>query len=167
MQESDIIALCRKGEMEGYRLLYERFARPLLHTGLRMLGNSGDAEDAVQETFVKVYRAIGGFRGTARFSTWLFRIHMRVCLDMMKKRRPAMQLADTDRRSPVPDYELTLALKKGVDTLPRQQKACFVLYAVEGFRQQEIGEILGIETGTVKAHIHHAKQRLRSLIERE
>lgn len=154
--------------MEGYRQLYERYARPLLHIGLRMLGNSGDAEDAVQETFIKVYRGIGGFKEASRFSTWLFRIHLRVCLDLLKKRKkPLLDIVRKDVQTAAPDYELKLALKKGVNALPPQQKACFVLYAVEGFKQQEIGEILNIETGTVKAHIHHAKKRLRSLLEKE
>jgi len=168
MQETDIITRCRNGELTGYRLLYQRYAAPLLHTGLRMLKDEQDAEDAVQITFIRVYRHLGTFRGESGFATWLFRIHMRVCFDMLKKRkRSGADPLTGEHGAPAPDYDLSLALQKGIELLPSQQKACFILYAVEGFKQREIAEILNIRTGTVKAHICHAKKRLRDLLIKE
>ena len=165
MQENDIILLCRQGDLDGYRQLYDRYSQPLLHTGIRMLHNRQDAEDAVQQTFVKLFRGIGSFRFESKFSTWLFRIHMRVCLDMLKKmKHVSMQVIDSAVSKVEPDYELKMQLEHAMNRLPARQKACFVLWAVEGMKQHEIAKILNLKLGSVKANIFHAKKKLRHLM---
>jgi len=162
MNEKTMILLCTQGDMKGFRALFERFRNPLLSTGMRMLGNSHDAEDAVQNTFMKVYKSIKDFKYKSSFSTYLFSIHMRVCLDMLrKKKRSRMQVLSPGMAAEKPDYSLRMQLEQAIGGLPVQQRACFVLFAVQGFKQAEIADMLGIATGSVKANIFHARMKLQ------
>ena len=132
---------------------------------MRILGQQEDAEDAVQMTFIKLYRGIQKFRYDSKFSTYLFRILMNVCFDQLEKRKKMrMQVLDTANLSHRPRLDLRMDLEEAIDALPEQQKACFVLFAVEEFKQSEIAEIMGLSLGGVKSNIHHAKTRLRAML---
>jgi len=161
-----MIAMCRRGDLAGYRLVYERYSGPLLRTALRTLGRAQDAEDAVQETFLKLYRGIGGFRSGARFSTYLFQILHNACIDAVRKRRPpAYDIADAPVAgglAVLPSHELGHALGQAVNRLPGQMRESFVLFAVEEFSQEEAAEILGISVGALKTHVHRARKKLRA-----
>ncbi|MCG3119309.1 MAG: ECF RNA polymerase sigma factor SigW [bacterium] len=131
-----------------------------------MLGRPEDAEDAVQMAFLKLYRGVGQFQFGAKFSTYLFRIMLNVCFDMRQKRRghPEQALAEEMEISHAPPVDLRLQLEEAINTLPERMRACFVLFAVEEIKQDEIAEILHLSVGTVKAQIFHAKARLRLLL---
>ena len=166
MLENEIIEKCKEGELSTYKMIYDRYEQPLLRTALRMLGQQQDAEDAVQMTFIRLYRGIRKFRHEAKFSTYLFRILMNVCFDQIeKKKKMKYQKLDTVDPSHSSRIDLRLQLKEAIDALPAQQKACFVLFAIEERQQSEIAEIMGLSLGGVKSNIHHAKNRLRSLLE--
>jgi len=130
-----------------------------------MLGRQEDAEDAVQTAFLKLYRAINQFQFSAKFSTYLFRIMMNVCFDVIQKRR---RKKEQDAReleiSHSPGVELRLQLEEAINTLPEGMRACFVLFALEEMKQDEIAGILNLSVGTVKAQVFHAKARLRTLL---
>ena len=147
-------------------MIYQRYEQPLLHTAQRMLGRREDAEDAVQQTFLKLYRGIRRFRAGARFSTYLFRIHLNVCYDALRKRRrrPTDQLDcdPADLNPSRPGHDTGHEVYRAIDQLPERMRACFVLFAVEGFEQKEIAEVLKISVGGVKSNIFHAKARLRA-----
>lgn len=165
MEESAAIKQCQKGDPQAFRWIYDRYGQPLLAVARRMLGDSAEAEDAVQNTFIRVFKAIGRFRGDARFSTWLFRIHMRVCLDHLAKRRPEAtehieQLSQTTAR----DHALRMTLDTAIAALPDQQRACFVLHSISAMKQSEIAESLGLSVGGVKSNIFHAKRKLRAVL---
>ena len=165
MQEKEIVRQCQDGDIEAYKMIYDRYEQPLLHTAYRMLGQQQDAEDAVQTTFIKLYRSIGNFRYRAKFSTYLFRILMNVCFDELeKKNRMKTQDLDTVSPSHRPNHDMRLALENAIDGLPEQQRACFVLFAMEEMKQTEIAEIMGLSLGGVKSNIHHAKMRLRHVL---
>jgi len=165
MDEEEIVERCRAGDLEAYRMIYVRYEQPLLRTAYRMLGRQEEAEDAVQEAFLRLYRGIAGFRRGARLSTYLFRILMNACYDILRKRRkvdfedfdPAILPAD-------PAHELRHFLADAVDRLPRRMKACFVLFAVEEFTHEEIARIMDLSLGSVKVNIHRAKKKLRTLL---
>lgn len=161
-----MIALCRRGDLAGYRLVYERYSGPLLRFAVRILGRTQEAEDAVQETFLKLYRGIAGFRSGARFSTYLFQILRNACVDAMRKRKPiAYDVEDPQAGggpAVPPSHELRHALVQAVDRLPGQMREAFVLFAIEGFSQDEAAEILGISVGALKTHVHRARKRLRA-----
>ncbi len=129
-----------------------------------MLGRQEDAEDALQVAFVKLYRGIGNFRFGANLHTYLFRIMTNVCFDMLKKRkRTHADGIETIEMAHNPQTDLRLQLAEAIQALPERMRACFVLFAVQEFKQDEIAEILNMKLGTVKATIFHAKARLRTL----
>lgn len=130
-----------------------------------MLGRQEDAEDAVQTAFLKLYRGVGQFQFSAKFSTYLLRIMMNVCFDLMQKRRgPKEQRFEKSEIFHAPGIDLRLQLEEAINTLPKRMRACFVLFAVEEMKQEEIAEVLHLRVGTVKAQIFHAKARLRALL---
>jgi RNA polymerase sigma-70 factor (ECF subfamily) len=139
-----------------------------------LLGNTGDAEDAVQEAFLKIYRGAKTFRGGAAFSTWTYRVLVNTCYDALRRRksRPVAASLDADLAAsgrgalsgaapPGADHPLRLALEKAVARLHPRHRAVFLLFAVEGFTHGEIGRILGIPEGTSKTFLFEAKKKLQ------
>lgn len=102
-EESRIVERCREGDLGAYHLLYERYEKPLLRTAFRLVGRRQEAEDAVQETFLKLYRGIGGFRSGSRFSTYLFRILINTCPDMKRTGRRVVFDDGEIERLPAPE----------------------------------------------------------------
>jgi RNA polymerase sigma-70 factor (ECF subfamily) len=166
VDEEQMIAWCRQGNLAGYRLVYKRYSGPLLRMAMRTLGRLQDAEDAVQETFLRLFRGIGGFRSGSRFSTYLFQILHNTCIDAIRRRRPAAGgLADSsavESLSVPASQEQSHEFAQAVGRLPEQMRASFLLFAVEEFSQEETAEILAISVGTVKTQVHRARKRLRA-----
>jgi RNA polymerase sigma-70 factor (ECF subfamily) len=160
--EREIIERCRAGDLDAFRQVYDRYGQPLLRTAARILGNPQEAEDAVQETFLKLFRGIGGFHSDARFSTYLFQILHNTCMDVLRKRKPASDVEDMNILGAPSSHELAHSLARAVDDLPRQMRSCFVLFAVEEYSQEEVADILGVSVGTVKASVHRARKKLRA-----
>jgi RNA polymerase sigma-70 factor (ECF subfamily) len=168
MESYDEIAIlerCRAGDLDAYRRIYERYEQPLLRTAWRMLGRRQEAEDAVQETFLKLYRSLASYRHGSVFSTFLFRILINTCTDMLRKRRH-VEFADWDAEAlpaaPGTDAPVSAHLAQAVDRLPGRMKTCFLLNAVEEFTLRETAEMLSINIGSVKTNVHRARKKLRS-----
>lgn len=163
MNESEIIQRCQQQDLSAYKMIYDRYEQPLLHTALRMLGQQQDAEDAVQMTFLKLYRGIQNYNYSSKFSTYLFRILMNICFDLLRKKKrarvQALEDADAFYHS---RHEERMLLEEAIRALPQRMRACFILFAVEELKQDEIAEILNITPGGVKSTIYHAKARLRA-----
>ena len=141
--------------MSAYKAIYQHYEQPLLRTALRILGQRQDAEDALQTTFLNLYRGIKNFRFNSKFSTYLFRIlkqKKRMNLDTLAEANPSYN----------PEPGVKFQLEKAIDALPPQMRTCFVLFAIEEFKQIEIAEILNLSLGAVKSNIFHAKARLRA-----
>jgi RNA polymerase sigma-70 factor (ECF subfamily) len=167
--ESEIIARCCEGEIDSFREIYNHFREPLYRVAFRMIGSKEDAEDALQMMFIKLYQNIKQFRGQSKLSTYLYQILLHTCYDLRRSKKIVTNqpLKETDLFYK-PQNELQLQLEEALQQLPDKMKECFVLFAIEGFKQFEIAEIMGISTGTVKAHIFQAKEKLRDLLsERE
>ena len=164
MQEEAIILRCRQGDVDAFRQVYERYNQALLHTAVRMLGNQDDAEDAVQTTFVKLYDGVRRFRFESRFSTYLFRILFNVCFDFLQRRKRHMEPLDIVTLSSPCKQDVRAELHQAISMLPGQQKACFILFAIEELPQSEIADILSLSIGGVKSNIFQAKKKLRELL---
>lgn len=163
MDESDIIQRCQQHDLSAYKMIYERYEQPLLHTAVRMLGQLQDAEDAVQMTFLKLYRGIQNYNYSSRFSTYLFRILMNACFDILRKRkRLRIHTLEETNASFHSRHEEKMALEEAIQALPERMRACFILFAVEELKQDEIAQIMNITPGGVKSTIYHAKTRLRA-----
>ena len=163
--ENEIIRRCQAGDLNAFKNIYHHFEQPMLGMAIRMLENQSDAEDAIQVAFMKLYQGISKYRFDAKFSTYLFRIVMNVCLDALKKRKIQTDLTLVENETSYkPMNDLRMQLEEAINKLPERMKACFVMFAVEEFPQAEIAEVLGLSVGAVKAQVFHAKARLRSLL---
>ncbi len=163
MNENEIIQRCQQHDLSAYKMIYDRYEHPLLHTALRMLGQQQDAEDAVQTTFLKLYRWIQNYNYSSKFSTYLFRILMNACFDILRKRkRIKVSPLEEGYASYHSRHEEKMVLEEAIQALPERMRACFILFAVEELKQSEIAQILNITPGGVKSTIYHAKTRLRA-----
>src|SRR5258708_5407008 len=142
-----------------------------------ILGSSADAEDAVQETFLKVQRGIGSFRGQSSFVTWTFRVLVNTCYDARRSRLRKKEVRTDDEqqhddaapwpepRATVAHPSLRLALERALATLTRHQRDVFLLYEVEGFHHAEISALLEISEAASKNALFQAKKNLRQMLE--
>ena len=165
MNEAEIVQKCQESDLSAFKMIYDRYKQPLLHTAFRMLGQQQDAEDAVQTAFLKLYRGIQKFRYDSKFSSYLFRILLNVCFDMLEKRKnKSVQLNEKMELSERPKNDLKMRLEDAIGRLPERMRACFVLFAIEDIQQSEIAKILNLTVGGVKSNIYQAKARLRAIL---
>ena len=151
--------------------LYRSHGGRMKSVAMNLLGNSSDAEDAVQEAFLKLHRSWATFKGESLLSTWLYRILINTCYDMgrRRKRRPEPAPEPEDAASPdppaaSPDHTLRLTIERALERLPELQRSVFLLFEVEGFKHREIAEILAIPEGTSKHALFTAKRELQERI---
>jgi RNA polymerase sigma-70 factor (ECF subfamily) len=164
LAEQELILRCQNGDVSAFKEVYYIYGTLLYRVALRMLSNRQDAEDAVQTVFVKLYQKISQFRQESRLRTYLVRMVLNICFDQLQSRRPLSELDETVPATAGAEPETRLVLQQAVDELPERMRACFILFAVEGWPQQEIAEVLHISLGAVKSHIFQAKARLRSIL---
>ncbi len=178
----------RAGDDDAFRVLVERYSRRIFRLAFRMTGNEHDAEDVVQETFLRAYRRLNQFESRANFGTWLYRIAVNCSFDVMRARQKheelhqstnaaeqgdpsraeePLQLAASD---PAPDRlalsaEVRREVASALELLSPNEKAAFVLRHFEGASMKEIGEALGIRTNATKNTIFRAVRKLRERLE--
>ncbi|HEY3123191.1 MAG TPA: RNA polymerase sigma factor [Thermoanaerobaculia bacterium] len=161
---------CRAGNVSAFERLYEIHGARMKSVAANLLGNLADAEDAVQDCFLKVYRGAASFRGTSRLSTWIYRVLVNSCYDMLRKRRryPLEARAEGETLvssrepvTPASDYPLRLSLEACVKDLEPRRRAAFLLFEVEGFTHREVGDILGVPEGTSKTLLFEARRELQ------
>jgi RNA polymerase sigma-70 factor, ECF subfamily len=164
---------CRTGSTEAYEQLYLTQCSKMKSIAMNLLGNAHDAEDVVQETFLKIHRGIKYFKGQSAFSTWTYRILVNCCYDLRRKRMrrqetPEQDLVPEDQTfdSPAPmrDHPLRMALEKCVAQLTPYLRSVFLLYEAEGFKHAEIGLMLGISEMASKNALYQAKRKLREML---
>ncbi|GAC1637476.1 MAG: sigma-70 family RNA polymerase sigma factor [Candidatus Acidiferrum sp.] len=172
-EDIEMAAACRAGEMRGYERLYSLHGKRMKSIARNLLGSASDAEDAVQETFLKVQRRIVTFRGQSSFVTWTFRILINTCYDVrrsrMRKKEVASEGTDEstvpEQRAPGSHPSLKLALERALAKLTDHQRQVFLLYEVEGFRHAEIAEMLEMTETASKNTLFQAKKNLRVMLE--
>ena len=165
----EVVNRCRDGSRSSFRELYELYKDRMYSLCVRMLGNTEDAEDALQETFVRVFRSLGSFRGESSFHTWLYRIATNTCIEHLRKRKREYSdecLDDPDQEISIPydpehTDDLKLFIEQALEKLPNGCRSVFILHAVEGFKHREIAEMLDITEGTSKSQLSLAKEHLR------
>jgi RNA polymerase sigma-70 factor (ECF subfamily) len=164
--ELDEVALAAAGDTAAFERLYRRhLAR--VHGLARWLVGVDEAEDAVQDVFIRVWEKLGQFEGRSAFGTWLHRLAVSVMLRRrqtlgIRQQRHAEgdeAVAGLTSRRASPD--LRVAIEKAVDLLPDGAREVFVLHDMEGYRHEEIGELLGCTSGTSRSQLHRARMILR------
>ncbi len=165
------VALATAGDERAFERLYRSHV-PRIHSLVRrMVGGDHDADELVQDVFVRAWQRLSTFRGEAAFGTWLHRLAVNLVLNAQKTAARGRKLFDDDaaiefaagrRQTPEAAMDLEQALK----LLPKGARQIFVLHDVEGFLHEEIADMLGVATGTSKAQLHRARMLMRKHLER-
>ncbi len=158
-------------------MLVERYQRRLYWSCLRLVGDPDEAEDVVQEAFVRAYERLGDFDPTYRFYTWIYRIARNRCLNVLRRRRvwglvtlsdperaPALPAAERSDR-PAEDRELARALVDCRANLPGDQREVFDLRHADGLSYREIAAAVGAPEGTVMSRLARAREKMRACLE--
>ena len=177
----ELVARARAGDADAFRVLVDRHSRGLFRVAFRMTGNEPDAEDVVQESFLRAYRQLGKFDARASFGTWLYRIAVNCALDLVRsrKRRGEQLAADPTADDPVqnivsgdptPDRlalsgEVRERVAGAMNELSAAERAAFVLRHYEGLPIDDVSRILGCNPGAAKHSIFRAVQKLRRALE--
>ncbi|MBV9294984.1 MAG: RNA polymerase sigma factor [Acidobacteriaceae bacterium] len=162
--DAELAEGCKRGNLRAYERLYELHSARMKSLAFHLIGSRADAEDTVQETFLKVYRAVRRFEGQSSLSTWIYRILINCCYDVMRKRqrlaeKPAPRELSTDSKLP-----LKIALERALESLNDRQRLVFVMFEVEGLKHSEIAGILEVPEGTSRSWLFEAKRELKRML---
>jgi RNA polymerase sigma-70 factor (ECF subfamily) len=176
------VTKARAGDADAYRILVERHSRALFRLAFRMTGNQQDAEDVVQESFLRAYRQLAKFDERASFGTWLYRIAVNCSLDLVRSRKrrnenfapvdpemedPVLSLPSHD---PTPDRmamsgEVRDRVTDALNELSPSERTAFVLRHFEGMCIEDVSKVLGCQPGAAKHSVFRAVQKLRRALE--
>lgn len=170
---SKLIKTARKGDQQSMYRLYKLYVQAMYNTCVRMVSNQYDAEDIIQESFVKAFKNLDSFRGESSFGSWLKRIVINQSITFIKSKK--LEITDFDNlqividepeKSNFPEIEPG-KIHESIKTLPEKARVVLNLYLLEGYRHKEIAEILDISESTSKSQYLRAKQLLREKLEKE
>ena len=174
--EYDDSALVKRsiaGDQQAFKLLYEKHVARVYAICLRLCCDKDEAADVAQEVFIQVWKKLANYRGESAFSTWLYRVTTNISISHIRKRKAwwargidwtkAVNEEEMKTRAPHAEHNLD----RDIAQLPEQARLVFVLFAIEGYRHEEIAQILNIATGTSKAQYHRARQLLKEKLKHE
>lgn len=169
LNEKEIVSRCIKHEGRAQKLLYEHFAPGLLGVCIRYSGNRTEAEDILQEGFIKIFKYLKNFRWESSLFAWMKRIMINTAIShyhMTIKHKHHDNVENVKElntgKCELPDVEFTREeMKKAIDSLPRGYRMVFNLYAIEGYKHREIAEIMEIDTNTSKSQYSRARKILQ------
>ncbi len=178
--DEELVAAFQRGELDSFDTLILRWDGKIRGAIYRILGSEDEARDLCQEAFLKAYRALPGFKGQARFSSWLYQIALNLCRDRMRRRRGRVfvSLDDTDRpehqrADPGPStldlvesQDLSRAVSEAIAGLPEEQRVVIVLKEYQDLTFLEISETLDVPLSTVKTRLYRGLTQLRESLER-
>jgi RNA polymerase sigma-70 factor (ECF subfamily) len=175
--DEELVARSRTGDAESFNELISRWERPIYALAYRVIGREEDARDVCQEAFLRAFRALPGFKGQAKFSSWLYRIALNLCRDWIrrKKRSPMATLpedieledlaSDTGPTETVEDLvsrrELSELVEAAMARLPEEQRTAIILKEYHGMTFQEIADLQGCPLSTVKTRLYQGLSVLR------
>ena len=181
MTDEELVARARGGDLDSFNQLVLRWERPIYALAYRVIGREEDARDVAQETFLRAFRALGGFKGEAKFSSWLYRITLNLCRDWIRRERrtpvaqapegvdlielasestPAESIEDLISRK-----ELGRAVAKAMSSLSDEQRTAIILKEYQGLTFQEIADLLNCPLSTVKTRLYQGLSVLRRQLE--
>lgn len=172
LDDTTLVVRAQEGDVRAFESLARRHQAALYRTALRVTGDAGEAEDALQDALLSAWRQIERFRGESAFSTWMYRIVTNRCIAALRRRRPlpvpdaevdATAAAGSPEHAVVFDAEL-VALGRAVQDLPDDLRVCWVLRELEGLGYAEITEITGVGAVAVRGRIHRARVRLAEVM---
>jgi RNA polymerase sigma-70 factor (ECF subfamily) len=180
-RDEDLVRRYLEGDADAFAGLVRRHERRVYNLALRMTGSEEDARDATQDAFLSALRKLASFRGEAAFTTWMHRVTVNACYDVLRKKRrePMLDLGADDRERsgpeppPAPDIadasDLSIDVQRALLAVPEDFRVVMILHDVRDLAQDDIASILGIAVGTVKSRLHRGRVALAKAmgIERE
>ena len=180
--DEELVARSTGGDLDAFNQLVVRWERPIFALAYRVIGREEDARDVCQDTFLRAYRALGGFKGQAKFSSWLYRIALNLCRDWIRRERrtPVAQAPEgvdlielAGETSPsdsveelVARREIGRAVARAMADLPEEQRTAIILKEYHGLTFQEIADMLECPLSTVKARLYQGLSVLRRQLAR-
>jgi RNA polymerase sigma-70 factor, ECF subfamily len=175
--DEELVARSKTGDIDSFNQLVKRWERPIFALAYRTLGREEDARDVTQETFLRAFRALSGFKGDAKFSSWLYRIALNLCRDWIRKERRTPVVAAPEgveieelvaERGPVESVEelaaraeLSREVAKAMQHLPPEQRQAIILKEYHGLTFQEIADLMKCPLSTVKTRVYQGLSTLR------
>lgn len=175
--DEELVARSRGGDLDSFNQLVLRWERPIYALAYRVIGREEDARDVAQETFLRAFRALGGFKGQAKFSSWLYRITLNLCRDWMRRERrtPVSQAPEgidiielAGEGEPAESIEAVVTRKqlgrvveKAMAMLPEDQRTAIIMKEYHGLTFQEIADLLDCPLSTVKTRLYQGLSVLR------
>ncbi|MCK5067176.1 MAG: RNA polymerase sigma factor [Bacteroidales bacterium] len=168
----DLIRQCKKGDQKAQFEIYRLYHAAMFNTTLRIVGDSDDAEDVMQEAFLKAFAKLDSYRGEVSFGAWLKRIVINKALDFLRLKREQLSLEDAgelgemaEEEAENVDYKYTAeTIKKAIYALPEGYRIVLSLILLEGYDHEEVSIILNISNATSRTQYHRAKKRLKGLL---
>ncbi|HEY3886593.1 MAG TPA: sigma-70 family RNA polymerase sigma factor [Vicinamibacterales bacterium] len=181
--DEELVARSRGGDLDSFNQLVLRWERPIYALAYRVIGREEDARDVCQETFLRAFRALGGFKGQAKFSSWIYRITLNLCRDWIRRerRQPVAQapegidIVELASQKAVPAEsiedlvarrEIGQAVARAMADLPAEQRTAIILKEYHGLTFQEIADMLECPLSTVKTRLYQGLTVLRRELER-
>jgi RNA polymerase sigma-70 factor (ECF subfamily) len=181
--DEELVALSMGGDTDSFNQLIVRWERPIYALAYRVIGREEDARDVCQETFLRAFRALPGFKGQAKFSSWIYRIALNLCRDWIRRQRraPVMQAPEgvelvdlVSERGPVESIEdlvsrreLSAVVAEAMARLPEEQRTAIILKEYHGMTFQEIADLQGCPLSTVKTRLYQGLSVLRRHLEKD
>lgn len=186
LSDADLVGLARGRDEAAVRAITKRYNRRLFRIARSILRNDAEAEDVVQETYVRAFTGLDMFRGDAAFGTWITRIAMNEALGRLRRRRPTVDwetygvnrhqaeiinfpasMAGSDPEQSMAQGEIRAVLERAIDELPDAFRAVFVARIVEGMSVEETADLFGLQPETVKTRLHRARLLLRAELDKQ
>jgi RNA polymerase sigma-70 factor (ECF subfamily) len=180
--DEELVARSKGGDADSFNQLILRWERPIYALAYRVIGREEDARDVCQETFLRAFRALPGFKGEAKFSSWVYRIALNLCRDWMRRQRraPTVQMPEgvdpiemASERGPVESIEtlverreLSGVVEEAMALLPEEQRTAIILKEYHGMTFQEIADLQGCPLSTVKTRLYQGLSVLRRHLEK-
>jgi RNA polymerase sigma-70 factor (ECF subfamily) len=183
LTDEELVTRSMGGDTDSFNQLVLRWERPIYALAYRVIGREEEARDVCQDTFLRAYRALPGFKGQAKFSSWLYRIALNLCRDWIRRQRraPVMQMPEgvdplemAAEREPaesietlVARRELSAVVEEAMARLPEEQRTAIILKEYHGMTFQEIADLQGCPLSTVKTRLYQGLSVLRKHLEQQ
>jgi RNA polymerase sigma-70 factor (ECF subfamily) len=180
--DEELVSRSQGGDVDSFNQLILRWERPIYALAYRVIGREEDARDVCQEAFLRAYRALPGFKGQAKFSSWLYRIALNLCRDWIRRQRrtpvieipegvdPTEMAVDAEPAESIEDLvarrELSGIVEEAMKALPEEQRTAIILKEYHGLTFQEIADLQGVPLSTVKTRLYQGLNVLRRHLEK-
>ena len=171
-----LIERASKGDQQAFSELFYEYKEMVYRVVYRLLGNSEETNDAVQQTFIELFKSLPGYAGKSKFTTWLYRIAVNVSIQFFRKRRShdktqalnpeLLSDKDADTTLPIEKKELRQQIEQALQSLHIRKRTVVVLHDIENRTMEEISEIIGVPVGTIKSRLFYGREELKKKLEK-